>query len=66
MRFLRKIGRRGVLTTPTEVREVLDIHEGDIVEFEVVGVVRRGKSIPLGRLPTDSKLSADSKVSTEA
>ena len=43
MRFLRKVGRRGVLTTPNEVREVLDIQEGDIVEFEVVGVIRRGK-----------------------
>ena len=41
MRFLRKVGQRGSLTLPSELREVLSIDEGDIVEFEVIGVVRR-------------------------
>jgi bifunctional DNA-binding transcriptional regulator/antitoxin component of YhaV-PrlF toxin-antitoxin module len=41
MRFLRKLGQRGSLTLPSELREVLAIGEGDIVEFEVIGVVRR-------------------------
>jgi bifunctional DNA-binding transcriptional regulator/antitoxin component of YhaV-PrlF toxin-antitoxin module len=41
MRFLRKVGQRGSLTLPSELREVLSIDEGDLVEFEVIGVVRR-------------------------
>ena len=41
MRFLRKVGQRGILTLPSELREVLSIDEGDLVEFEVIGVVRR-------------------------
>jgi AbrB family looped-hinge helix DNA binding protein len=59
MRFLRKVGRRGVLTTPTEVREILDIHEGDIVEFEVIGVVRRGKRSQAQPTPSDSPSSVE-------
>ena len=41
MRFLRTIGQKGTLTLPSEIRQVLDVQEGDILEFEVVGVVRR-------------------------
>ena len=41
MRFLRTIGQKGTLTLPSEIRQVLDVHEGDIVEFEVVSVVQR-------------------------
>lgn len=41
MRFLRTIGQKGTLTLPSEIRQVLDVKEGDIVEFEVVGVVQR-------------------------
>jgi AbrB family looped-hinge helix DNA binding protein len=41
MRFLRTIGQKGTLTLPSEIRQVLDVQEGDIVEFEVVGVVQR-------------------------
>ncbi|MEK6986287.1 MAG: AbrB/MazE/SpoVT family DNA-binding domain-containing protein [Candidatus Thermoplasmatota archaeon] len=40
MRFVRKISDRGVLTIPTEVREALDVGDGDIVEFEVLRVVK--------------------------
>jgi bifunctional DNA-binding transcriptional regulator/antitoxin component of YhaV-PrlF toxin-antitoxin module len=49
MRFLRKVGRRGVLTTPTEVREAMGIEDGDIVEFEIVGVIRRGQRTQVPR-----------------
>lgn len=41
MRFLRTIGQKGTLTLPSEIRQVLNVHEGDIVEFEVVSVVQR-------------------------
>lgn len=41
MRFLRKVVSRGNLTLPSDIREALDIQEGDIVEFAVVGIVRK-------------------------
>ncbi len=41
MRFVKKINERGVLTLPTDVREALGVEEGDIVEFEVLGVVKK-------------------------
>ena len=41
MRFIRKIGTRGILTLPVELREVMDIAEGDLVEFELLAVVRK-------------------------
>ena len=44
MRFLKKIGGRGTVVLPSDLREALDIHEGDIVEFELIGVVRRGQT----------------------
>jgi AbrB family looped-hinge helix DNA binding protein len=45
VRFVRKISDRGVLTIPTDIREALEVEEGDIVEFEVLRVVKKkGKS----------------------
>lgn len=41
MRFVRKVNDRGVLTMPTEIREALGVEEGDIVEFEVLGVIKK-------------------------
>lgn len=41
MRFLKRINERGTVTLPLEVREALEVSEGDIVEFEVLGVVRK-------------------------
>lgn len=29
------------MTLPVELREVMDIHDGDVVEFELLAVVRR-------------------------
>jgi AbrB family looped-hinge helix DNA binding protein len=43
MRFVRKVNDRGVLTLPSEVREALDVDDGDIVEFEVLRIVKKGK-----------------------
>lgn len=41
MRFLKRVNDRGTMTLPAEVREALQVEAGDIVEFEVIGVVRR-------------------------
>ncbi len=41
MRFLKKVAGRGSLTLPSDIREALDIQEGDLVEFSIVGVVRK-------------------------
>ena len=46
MRFVRKVNDRGVLTLPSEVREALDVADGDIVEFEVLRIVKKGKVPP--------------------
>ncbi|MHB1261057.1 MAG: AbrB/MazE/SpoVT family DNA-binding domain-containing protein [Thermoplasmatota archaeon] len=46
MRFVKKITDRGVLTLPTEIREALSVEEGDIVEFEVLRVVKKAHAKP--------------------
>lgn len=50
MRFVRKVNDRGVLTLPSEVREALDVADGDIVEFEVLRIVKKGK-VPAATAP---------------
>jgi AbrB family looped-hinge helix DNA binding protein len=45
MRFVKKVNERGVVTLPTEVREALGVEEGDIVEFEVLGIARKGSAL---------------------
>ena len=54
MRFLRKVGQRGSLTLPSELREVLSISEGDLVEFEVIAVVRRSNKAAVPSFPSPS------------
>jgi AbrB family looped-hinge helix DNA binding protein len=41
VRFVKKITDRGVLTLPTEIREALNVAEGDIVELEVLRVIKK-------------------------
>ncbi|MEA3137716.1 MAG: Antidote-toxin recognition MazE, bacterial antitoxin [Thermoplasmata archaeon] len=41
MRFVKRVNERGVVTLPTEVREALGVDEGDIVEFEILGIARK-------------------------
>lgn len=41
MRFVKKISERGVLTLPSDIREALEVEDGDIVEFEVLAVVKK-------------------------
>jgi len=42
MRFVKRVSDRGNMTLPTELREALGIAVGDIVEFEVIGIVKKG------------------------
>lgn len=51
LRFVRKVNDRGVLTLPTEIREALGVEEGDIVEFEVLGVVKKTSRAKATRSP---------------
>ena len=44
MRFVKRVNERGVVTLPTEVREALGVDEGDIVEFEILGIARKANS----------------------
>src|ERR1051325_9937416 len=53
MRFVRKINERGTLTIPSEVREVLDLKDGDIVDVQIVRVVGRGKKAFPGEVAED-------------
>ena len=45
MRFVKRVNERGVVTLPTEVREALGVDEGDIVEFEILGIARKGTDL---------------------
>lgn len=47
MRFVRKINERGTITVPREVREVLDLKDGDLVDLQIMRVVGRGKRVVL-------------------
>jgi AbrB family looped-hinge helix DNA binding protein len=41
MRFIKKILERGTVTVPSDVREAIGVEEGDIVEFQIIRVVKR-------------------------
>lgn len=54
MRFVKRVNERGVVTLPTEVREALGVDEGDIVEFEILGIARKANA-PAGKTAKDAK-----------
>jgi AbrB family looped-hinge helix DNA binding protein len=54
MRFVKRVNERGVVTLPTEVREALGVDEGDIVEFEILGIARKANA-PVGTPAKDPK-----------
>lgn len=41
VRFIKKILERGTVTVPSDVREAIGVEEGDIVEFQIIRVVKR-------------------------
>lgn len=47
MRFVKKVGSRGTLTIPTDVREALELQTGDMIEVQVLRVVRATPRLPL-------------------
>lgn len=47
MRFIKRILERGTVTVPRDVREALGVSEGDIVEFEIVSIVRKSEDKPM-------------------
>lgn len=49
MRFIKKIVERGNVTVPSDVREALGIQEGDIVEFDIITVVKKQADGASGR-----------------
>lgn len=58
MRFVKKISDRGTLTIPSDVREALDLKDGDLVDVHIVGVVgRRAGSDPAAGRPSPSSPS---------
>ena len=38
MKIVRKVGDNGQVTIPKEIRDVMDIEDGDIIEFDIVAV----------------------------
>ena len=54
MRFVKRVNERGVVTLPTEVREALGVDEGDIVEFEILGIARKATDVK-GKSAKDPK-----------
>lgn len=48
MKVLKKVGDRGQVTIPKEIRELMEIDDGDIVEFEILAIhhpkKKRGKA----------------------
>lgn len=45
IRFIKKIDPRGSITLPSDVRDALEIRDGDFVEFEVISLMRKDKRL---------------------
>ena len=61
MRFVRKVNDRGVLTLPSEVREALDVDDGDIVEFELLRIVKKAKPSPATPASSNTNLPGETQ-----
>jgi AbrB family looped-hinge helix DNA binding protein len=46
VRFIKRVNDRGTLTLPSDVRDAMGVEEGDIVEFEVLGIVKKRAEAP--------------------
>ena len=46
IRIVRKLGPRGTLTIPREAIEVLGLDKHDIVEFDLLRIVKRANDLP--------------------
>lgn len=68
MRFIKKILERGTITIPSDVREALGVEEGDIVEFQVLRVVKRhgSEAEPKASTTRAAKVSAQTPPPTKS
>jgi len=41
MRAIRKVAKSGQVSLPPEIIEVMGIEPGDIIEYEVIGIVKK-------------------------
>lgn len=41
LKFIRKVYERGKVTIPKELRELLHVNEGDLVEIEIISVMHK-------------------------
>jgi AbrB family looped-hinge helix DNA binding protein len=62
MRFVKKVNERGVLTLPSEVREALGVMEGDIVEFEVLNVIKKRRDDSTESMETEAVSPRDEET----
>lgn len=63
MRFIKKIVERGNVTIPSDVREALDIDEGDIVEFDIVNIVKKTEREAAEEAAEDEPTRSDDRSS---
>jgi len=45
MRATRRVAKNGQISLPPEIMTVLGIEPGDYIEFEVIGIVKKGSEI---------------------
>lgn len=66
LRFIKKILERGTVTVPSDVREAMGVEEGDIVEFQILRIVKRGDENPVAPSKTPALAGPDAPPSTPA
>lgn len=45
MRATRRVAKNGQISLPPEIMRILGIEAGDYIEFEVIGIVKKGSEI---------------------
>ena len=58
MRFTKRVVGQGHVTVPQDLRAAMAIDGGDLVEFEVVGVIRKAQSRSSHSQPNPLPVSA--------
>lgn len=53
LRFVKRVNGRGIITIPRDICEALGVQAGDILEIQVVQVLRRLPSVSLLPRPAD-------------
>lgn len=58
MRFTKRVVGQGHVTVPQDLRSALSIDGGDLVEFEVVGVIRKAAVKETSPAPVGAPVTA--------